>query len=248
MAPLDMYTYTIGNIHRSTLIGQVLAQHKQTSAAKAKPRWKMPWRLSLQLHVISLLLVTLVIDYQACSNQAPPGDDGSNQAPRNCAMVLSVAEGTAVATSSEGCEREPSATDLPLTWTCDDLQSALDALPGLVGVAPMPSQEGSNFSDCVSVIVPTGRHIVTNPVFVGNLSVQIIGNNDTNNRPIVACNYHVPVDLDRLFDFTYTYVNSTLYFQYSDYFLMDGLEVMGCQFPLRLDTVGRVVIQHCIFQ
>lgn len=210
----------------------------------------MSW---LQLHFLPVLLATLVV----YSNQAPPGDDGSNlepQAPRNCAMVLSVVENTALTTSGRGCEPLAVATnspDLPLTWNCEDLQSALDVLPGLVGVAPLPPQdqlERSNFSDCVSLIIPTGRNIITTPVFVGNLSVQIIRSKDTLERPVITCNYHVFVDLDRLFDFSYTYINSTLYLQYSDYFLMDGVEVMGCQFPLRLDTVDTVVIQHCSFQ
>lgn len=200
--------------------------------------------------------ILLLAAFTARRCLAIPDDQGSQQ-PKNCAYVFSITDPQAL--PSEGdCSQTVGATSvtganssvLPLMWRCASLQSALTAIPVIAGeitnLASLYEEESSaNFSDCVTVNIPSGQHVIGTPVYFGNISVQIIG---TAQNVMLTCDYTIEVNLDRLFDPTYFYVNSTMYFDRSEYFMMQEVSMFGCGFPLRLDRVGRVVIQHSSFQ
>lgn len=125
-------------------------------------------------------------------------------------------------------------------WRCSSLQSALEFILKL--------NTSENYS-CISVLIPSGRHVIDSPVHLGSTSVQLIGlQNGSGSSPTIYCTYKVDVDLDRQFDLSYVYLDYTLYFKRSRYVSIVNLDMFGCQFPLRLDTIGTVRIINSSFQ
>jgi len=100
-----------------------------------------------------------------------------------------------------------------------------------------------NLSDCVSVTIPPGDHLISAPLHFNNTSLQLIGSP----AAVARCSYIPAVDMDGVLDADYSYVNYTLYFNQSEYFMVDGLEMFDCPFPVRLDGVQTVIIQDSIF-
>ena len=125
-------------------------------------------------------------------------------------------------------------------WRCGSLQSALEFVLKL--------NTSVNSSTCISVLIPTGQHMIDSPVHLGSTSLQLIGLQNGSESPTIYCTYRIDVDLDRLFDLDYVYLDYTLYFNRSRSVGIYNLNMFGCQFPLRLDTIGTVRIANTSFQ
>ena len=126
-------------------------------------------------------------------------------------------------------------------WQCDNLQSAL------MMVVDLTAQQQS-MSDCTSIIVPAGDHLVTAPVHFGAASVHMFGSGESSEDVTISCNYTVDVDESRIFDLNYTYTDYTFYFNRSEVVSFEMVEFVGCPFPLRLDTVAAVRIHSTTFR
>ena len=122
-------------------------------------------------------------------------------------------------------------------WQCDNLQSAL------MMVVDLTAQQQS-ISDCISIIVPAGDHLVTAPVHFGAASVHMFGSGESS----ISCNYTVDVDESRIFDLDYSYTDYTFYFNRSEVVSFEMVQFVGCPFPLRLDTVAAVTVSNSIFR
>ena len=118
-----------------------------------------------------------------------------------------------------------------------DLQSAL------MMIARLDEVRG-----CVRVGLAAGRHVITAPVDFGNASVEFVGAEGSSGPPTIYCNYTVDVDPDRIFDPGYFYVDYTMSFSGSEYVSFDGVEFVGCPYPLRLERVRTVAIHNNTFQ
>lgn len=149
---------------------------------------------------------------------------------RDCLYSVSVIEaGEDLHSDSGSCSRV-----LP-ALRCLDLQAAL------LAVAKLEIEDA-----CVTVNIPPGQHLITVPVHFGSTSVQLIS--ASSSPPTLQCNYTFDVDQTRIFDPEYVYVDYTMYFNRSEHFLMENLELLGCPYPLRLDTVNTVAIKNSNFQ
>ena len=132
-------------------------------------------------------------------------------------------------------------------WQCYDLQSALAAAVKLSSKNGMKNLERST-SDCVSIAVPAGDHLVTAPVHFGAASVYMFGSGESSEDVTISCNYTVDVDESRIFDLNYTYTDYTFYFNRSEVVSFEMVQFVGCPFPLRLDTVAAVRIHNSTFR
>ena len=157
------------------------------------------------------------------------------------------------------------------SWYCIDLQSALSALEDLSqstqdrsfdlgNGSSLPNQSSTlDTGDCVSLFLPAGEpHYITAPLFLGNLSVyftgisqsESLGNRTSESilqRPSVICDYTVDVDLERIFEPDYEYIDYVLYFNRSKAVVFDNLEIINCPYPVRLNTVDKIIIRNSTF-
>ncbi len=144
-----------------------------------------------------------------------------------------LAEGDNNSSSSDG-----------VSWRCENLQAALSKMTD-IRMALRPEDASS----CIRVDVPTGRHVITAPVDFGNASVAFVGAAEgSTGPPTIHCNYTVDVDPDLIFDPEYIYVDFTMSFSGSEYVSFDGVELVGCSYPLRLERVRTVAIRNSTFQ
>lgn len=186
--------------------------------------------------ILQQLVVLLLATVATIWCQEPSFTDQTLQ-PRNCAYNFSVVQDA----NETQCERADAgnSSSVPFSWLCVDLQSALLAIANISDQrSTLPPKEG--MSDCASLEIPIGKHFISTPVYFGNTSVHLRGSNQTAILPTIQCDY-TPDDGN-------SYLDYTVYFNQSDYFMMENLEMNRCAFPLRLDTVRTVVIKNTIFQ
>ena len=127
-------------------------------------------------------------------------------------------------------------------WQCDNLQSALMMVVELYA-------EQQNISDCVSIAVSAGDHLITAPVHFGAVSVYVFGSGESSEDVTISCNYtQVDVDESRIFDPEYNYTDYTFYFNRSEVVSFEMVQFVGCPYPLRLDTVAAVRISNSSFR
>ena len=112
--------------------------------------------------------------------------------------------------------------------------------------AKISGSEFASTSDCVSIVVPAGDHLVTAPVHFGAASVHMFGSGERSEDVTISCNYTVDVDESRIFDLDYNYTDYTFYFNRSEVVSFEMVQFVGCPYPLRLDTVAAVMISNSI--
>ena len=105
-----------------------------------------------------------------------------------------------------------------------------------------------NISDCVSIALPPGDHLVTAPVHFGAASVHMFGSGESSEDVTISCNYTVDVDESRIFDLNYSYTDYTFYFNRSEVVSFEMVQFVDCPFPLRLDTVAAVTVSNSTFR
>ena len=170
----------------------------------------------------------------------------------NCTVSLRI--------SAQPLDSTCAPTNTSEDWVCGDLQSALDSLLNLS--FPTNSSSISQAEDCVSILIPAGdTRYITAPLFLGDISVHFIGISESEDvcnsagingtmlpLPSVSCNYTVDVDLDRELDLEYSYIDYVLYFNQSTTVSFQNIEMTGCPYPVRLNTVDRVSIRNSLFR
>ena len=154
--------------------------------------------------------------------------------PPECSVVVTIGG------SNRQCTRTRQSGSMD-QWQCDNLQSALMVVVDLTA-------EQQSISDCTSIIVPPGDHLVTAPVHFGAASVYMFGSGESSEDVTISCNYTVDVDESRIFDLNYSYTDYTFYFNRSEVVSFEMVQFVGCPFPLRLDTVAAVRIHNSIFR
>ena len=171
----------------------------------------------------------------------------------NCAVSLTINNS---AHSNSTCAPTNTSED----WVCGDLQSALDSLLNLS--FPTNSSSILQADDCVSIFIPAGdTHYITTPLYPGDISVHFIGISESEDvcnsagingtklpLPSISCNYTVDVDLDRELDLEYSYIDYVLYFNQSTTVSFQNIEMTGCPYPVRFNTVDRVSIRNSLFR
>ena len=138
-------------------------------------------------------------------------------------------------------------------WQCYDLQSALVAAVELSSASndAVNSSEFSQQTDtsnCVSIVVPPGDHLVTAPVYFGETNAYIFGTGEMSDDVTISCNYTVDVNESRIFDLDYNYTDYTFYFNRSEVVSFEMVQFIGCPYPLRLDTVTAVSVSNSTFR
>ena len=113
------------------------------------------------------------------------------------------------------CSRTDSESNGTVQWQCYDLQSALVAAVELSGFENLAENQ-QNTSNCVSIAVPAGDHLVTGPVHFGAASVYVFGSGERSEDVSISCNYTVDVDESRIFDLDYTTTTLTIPFTSTD--------------------------------
>ena len=167
----------------------------------------------------------------------------SLQSP-NCLQSITI---TGLGNSCSRGDQLDSESNATAQWQCYDLQSALIAAAELSGVESLEESK-QNVSDCVSIAVPAGDHLVTAPVHFGAASVHMFGSGERSEDVTISCNYTVDVDESRIFDLDYNYTDYTFYFNRSEVVSFEMVQFVGCPFPLRLDTVAAVRIHNSTFR
>ena len=95
----------------------------------------------------------------------------------------------------------------------------------------------ATFTGCIEILVPSGRHAITTPVFL-NQSTRLIGTGDS---VLVACSYSSISTV--IPDLKYT-----LYFGNTPSVALENVQFVGCSAPLRFDGVSRLNISNCVFR
>lgn len=201
--------------------------------------------------------------------------DGAISETPDCAITMTIDSSINLSFNQTGGLSMHSVTNCTLAnnlgvrgtgWNCIDLQSALNALEdlrvqdkffNLTNDSSSPDQNATlDTGDCVSLLLPAGEpHYITAPLFLGNLNVYFTGISLTeslNNRttvvqPSVICDYTVDVDLERIFEPDYEYIDYVLYFSRSEVVVFDNLEIINCPYPIRLNTVDNIRIKNSTF-
>ena len=158
----------------------------------------------------------------------------------DCSHVVSINEKLWDEETTSPCVEKVTDGVINSEWCCCNLQSSLEFVMQL-------NTSDSSFT-CVSILIPTGLHFIDLPVHFGNTSVQFIGLKYGSELPTIHCTYKVDVNVDRLFDLNYVFIDYTLYFEGSESVSIFNLDMLGCQFPIRLDTIARVRIANSSFQ
>ncbi len=150
----------------------------------------------------------------------------------DCAAILHV--------TSCGIARSCVKSDVGAEWTCCNLQTALELV-----------KQNYWSNRTVSVLIPAGEHVLESPVHVGSTSVELVGvQSSAASLPLtnIQCTYHIEVDQNQLFNLSYVYTDYSLYFNNSKSVSISNIAMRGCQFPIRLDTIGTVEITNSSFQ
>ena len=159
---------------------------------------------------------------------------------RHCLQSIAI---TGTGSSCSRADQSDTESNVTAKWQCYDLQSALAAAVKLSSKNEMKNLERST-SDCVSIAVPSGDHLVTAPVHFGAASMHIFGSGESSEDVTISCNYTVDVDESRIFDLNYSYTDYTFYFNRSEVVSFEMVQFVDCPFPLRLDTVASSC--HCV--
>ena len=167
----------------------------------------------------------------------------SLQSP-NCFQSITI---TGLSNSCGRTDQSDSESNATAQWRCYDLQSALVAAVELSGFENLAENQ-QNTSNCVSIAVPAGDHLVTGPVHFGAASVYMFGSGERSEDVSISCNYTVDVDESRIFDLDYNYTDYTFYFNRSEVVSFEMVQFVGCPYPLRLDTVAAVRIHNSTFR
>ena len=167
----------------------------------------------------------------------------SLQSP-DCLQSITI---TGVGSTCSRADQSDSESNATAQWQCYDLQSALAAVVELSGVENLEESQ-QNTSDCVSIAVPAGDHLVRAPVHFGAASVHMFGSGESSEDVTISCNYTVDVDESRIFERNYSYTDYTFYFNRSEVVSFEMVQFVGCPFPLRLDTVAAVRIHNSTFR
>ncbi len=139
-----------------------------------------------------------------------------------------------------GSCQETSRTNESTKWSCLNFQTALELV-----------KQFSWSNRTVSVLIPAGEHVLESPVYVGSTSVELVGvQSSAASLPLtnIQCTYHIEVDQNQLFNLSYVYTDYSLYFNNSKSVSISNIAMRGCQFPIRLDTIGTVEITNSSFQ
>ena len=220
-----------------------------------------PASMKEYVRVMALLISTNFITFSLlllvsyCGPQCGTASAACVSSP-NCAVSLRI---SAQPLDSTGCAPTGNTSE---DWVCGDLQSALDSLLNLSF-----STNSSNISqaeDCVSIFIPAGdTHYITAPLFLGDISVHFTGISESEDAcnsagingtmlplPSISCNYTVDVDLDRVLDLAmeYSYIDYVLYFNQSAAVSFQNIEMTGCPYPVRVNSVDRVSIRNSLFR
>ena len=127
-------------------------------------------------------------------------------------------------------------------WTCRSLQD------GFRFVQQIQQHVEGVSSNTFSLLVPSGEHVIESPVHLGSASVELVGVGSSAEPPVfIQCTYSIDVDQEQIFNLSYVYTDYTLYFNRSKSVSISNINMRGCQFPLRLDTIGRVEISNSSF-
>ena len=164
--------------------------------------------------------------------------------------TLSVCTGTLLVRISESsvhcdkfaCLATAAQTDSEtVLWTCCSLQAGLDIIKTV-------NCSRNTSTTAVTVLVPSGEHVIESPTHLGSASVELVGVESTAGSPVsIQCTYNIDVDQEQIFNLSYVYTDYTLYFNRSKSVSISNINMRGCQFPLRLDTIGRVEISNSSF-
>ena len=166
-----------------------------------------------------ILIVHLFSGGSVCSGVAP----AVRILPGACGVGITLQSGCTAASSG---------------WTCCSLQTGLE----LVG------QLNATNDSTATVLVPSGEHVIESPVHLGSASVELVGVGSSAGPPVsIQCTYTIDVDQEQIFNLSYVYTDYTLYFNRSKSVSISNINMRGCQFPLRLDTIGRVDISNSSF-
>ena len=141
------------------------------------------------------------------------------------------------------CSNTTSTEEGVTEWTCRSLQD------GLRFVQQIQQQIEGVSSNTFSLRVSSGGdHVIESPVHLGSASVELVGVGSTAEPPVsIQCTYSIDVDQEQIFNLSYVYTDYTLYFNRSKSVSISNINMRGCQFPLRLDTIGRVEISNSSF-
>ena len=143
---------------------------------------------------------------------------------------------------STACSNTTNAEEEITEWTCRSLQD------GLRFVQQIQQQIEGVSSNSFSLLVPSGEHVIESPMHLGSASVELVGVGSTAGPPVsIQCTYSIDVDQEQIFNLSYIYTDYTLYFNRSKSVSISNINMRGCQFPLRLDTIGRVDISNSSF-
>ena len=163
---------------------------------------------------------------------------------RHCLQSIAI---TGIGSSCSRTDQSDTESNATALWQCYNLQSALAAAVKLSSKNGMKNLERST-SDCVSIALPPGDHLVTAPVHFGEASVHMFGSGESSEDVTISCNYTVDVDESRIFERNYSYTDYTFYFNRSEVVSFEMVQFVGCPFPLRLDTVAAVRIHNSTFR
>ena len=111
-----------------------------------------------------------------------------------------------ISNSHSTCRRtqiDPTQSDNIIQWQCADLQSALMMATDLGSDLVEENSEQQNTSNCISIAVPPGDHLVAAPVHFGAASVYVFGTGERSDDATIFCNYTVDVIESRIFDLDY---------------------------------------------
>ena len=159
----------------------------------------------------------------------------------SCSHSITITGGNPCATINQNDSR----ANESVQWRCPDFQSALVAAVSLSSSLVVNTLDQQN---CVSIEVPPGDHLITAPVHFGAANVSIFGTGKQPDNATIFCNYTVDVDETRIFDPGYSYTDYTFYFNRSEVVSFEGVQFVGCPYPLRLDTVANVQVCNSIFR
>ena len=130
----------------------------------------------------------------------------------NCSATTQI---TVVANSTlNNCEQ----LSINDSVVCGSLQSATEAVLDV---------------DCITILIPSGHHLVTSPVNFGAASVSFVG---LNTDVTVLCDYEPNPERQ------YTW-----YFNQSYEVIIENVNFMNCPYPVRMDTVRSISISNTSF-
>lgn len=163
----------------------------------------------------------------------------------NCeSIIIFTALGDNCCSRSNQFDSQTNVT-VAVQWQCPDLQSALTKAVNLSSgyTAEIPERQ-----NCVAIAVPPGDHLLKAPIYFNVSRVHIYGSGEKSQNSSIFCNYSVNVNLTRIFDPDYVYTDYTFYFNNSEMVSFENVQLVGCPYPLRLDSIVIVRVHNSIFR